>query len=170
MAATRSELFAFLDSLDIVHTTYEHEPIFTVEQGANLKAQWPGGHSKNLFLKDKKGAFFLLSAKDDTEINLKRLPKLIACARLSFGNPVLMEELLGVAPGSVTAFALINDPKAQVRFLVDQRLLKNTPVHFHPLKNDATTAIAPNDLLKFARACGHEPTLLDLSLLDASPE
>jgi Ala-tRNA(Pro) deacylase len=166
MAATRQDLFDLLKTLKIDTVTYDHAPIFTVEEGRDLKAQWPGGHSKNLFLKDKKGALFLISAKDDTEINLKRLPKLIGCARLSFGREELMQQVLGVSPGSVTGFALINtqDPNAQkVKFFLDARLMACNPIHFHPLMNDATTAIAPKDFLTFARACGHQPEIIDFA-------
>lgn len=163
MAATRAELFAKFDELEISHVTYDHEPIFTVEQGAPLKAQWAGGHSKNLFLKDRKGALFLLSARDETQIDLKQLPKVVGCARLSFGKPDLMVDALGVTPGSVTAFALINDPGARVRFLLDKALLDCDPMHFHPLENTATTALAPADFLTFVRACGHEPLVIDFT-------
>lgn len=166
MAATRADLFAEFDRLGIAHHTYDHEPIFTVEQGKHLKAQWPGGHSKNLFLKDRRGALFLLSARDETQVDLKQLPKVVGSARLSFGKPELMSEILGITPGSVTAFALINDPQARVRFLLDKALLECDPMHFHPLENNATTAIAPADFLTFARACGHEPTVVDFAAIN----
>ena len=166
MTATRQDLFDLLGELGVVTTTYDHAPIFTVEEGRDLKANWPGGHSKNLFLKDKKGALFLISARDNTEINLKRLPRLIGCARLSFGNPDLMQDVLGITPGSVTGFALINTrgPDApKLKFILDAKLMACDRIHFHPLKNDATTAIAPKDFLRFARACGHEPEIIDFA-------
>jgi len=166
MAATRQDLFDLLDELGVVTQSHDHAPIFTVEEGRDLKANWPGGHSKNLFLKDKKGALFLISAKDDTEINLKRLPKLIGCARLSFGTPELMQQVLGITPGSVTGFALINlrgENARKLKFILDARLMACDPIHFHPLMNDATTAIAPKDFLTFARACGHVPEIVDFA-------
>src|SRR5690606_28692127 len=123
----------------------------------------PGGHSKNLFLKDKDGSLFLLSALDATEIRLNQLHKVAGCKRLSFGAAELMTATIGVEPGSVTPFALINDEAGRVRFLVDAALLARDPVNFHPLKNDATTAIGPDDLLRFARATGREPTVVDFT-------
>ncbi len=163
MTATRAELFAFLDGLSIKHTTMDHRPVFTVEEGEDIKAQLPGGHSKNLFLKDKKGAFILISALGSTEIRLNQLHKTLGCARLSFGRAELMEEILGVTPGSVTAFALINDQPAQIRFILDTALMAHDIVNFHPLKNDATTAIASDDLVRFACATGHEPEMVDFT-------
>lgn len=173
--ATRADLFAFLDGLGIAHSTLDHRPVFTVEDGADIKSALPGGHSKNLFLKDKDGALFLLSALGETEIRLNQLHKMIGCKRLSFGNADLMLETLGVTPGSVTAFALINDRpddngRPRVRFLLDAALLARAPVNFHPLKNDATTAISPDGLLRFARATGHEPTVVDFTTLPQGGE
>ncbi len=163
MPIDRSELFAFLDNLGIAHKTTEHRPIFTVEEGADIKAYLPGSHSKNLFLKDKRGRMFLLSALDQTQIRLNQLHKVLGCARLSFGKAELMEEVLGVTPGSVTAFALLNDTKNQISFVLDAALLRKNPVNFHPLKNDATTAIKANDLLRFAEATGHPATIVDFA-------
>ncbi len=172
MTATRTELFTFLDQLGIAHTTMAHRPVFTVEEGKDIKAKLPGGHTKNLFLKDKNGALVLISALGETSIRLNRLHKRLGCARLSFGRADLMEQVLGVQPGSVTAFALINDRPAngpaRVRFVVDKALMDHELVNFHPLRNDATTTIASKDLLRFARATGHEPELVDFAALQES--
>ncbi len=165
MSADRARLFTFLDELDIAHTTMEHPPVFSVEEGAEIKAQLPGGHTKNLFLKDKKGTLILISALGSTRIRLNQLHKKLQCARFSFGKAALMEDVLGVTPGSVTAFALINDVPPQVRFIVDAALLEHDVVNFHPLKNDATTAIASADLIKFAKATGHDPEIIDFVCL-----
>ncbi len=165
MAATRAELFAFLDDLNIKHTSTDHRPVFTVEEGVDIKATLSGGHTKNLFLKDKRGALILISALDSTEIRLNQLHKALCCARLSFGRAELMEDVLGVTPGSVTAFALINDQPARVRFILDAALMAHKEVNFHPLKNDATTTIASDGLLHFARATGHEPEMVDFTTL-----
>lgn len=161
MTATRAQLFAFLDDLGIKHQTLDHRPIFTVEEGEDIKTTLPGGHTKNLFLKDKKGALLLISALSSTQIKLNQLHKALGCARLSFGRSELMEEVLGVSPGSVTAFALINDranteigQNPRVRFIVDQALLAHDIVNFHPLKNDATTAISTPDFHRFIAATG----------------
>lgn len=159
-AATPDDLFAYLDSLGIRHTTTQHRPVFTVEEGADLKAKMPGGHSKNLFLKDKKGALFLLCALGESAIDLNAVSKLIGAGRFSFGSAERLAENLGVTPGSVTIFALINDPDRKVTLLLDEGFFAHDPVNFHPLRNDATTAVSPADLLKFIRALGREPIRL----------
>ncbi len=161
----RAALFAFLDSLAIAHRTVEHEAFFTVEQSRALKSQWPGGHSKNLFLKDKKGALFLAVALGETQVDLVGLGKALgARGRLSFGRPELMTATMGVIPGAVTPLALIHESaQALSRVIFDKALLAHDPVWFHPLENTASTAISPEGLLKFARACGFEPLVLDLA-------
>ncbi len=151
------QLFAFFDDLGLGHTTHRHRPVFTVEESRDLKAEMPGGHTKNLFLKDKKGRLFLLSAIADTQIDLNAVSKLVGAARFSFGNADLLMRHLGVTPGAVTVFGLINDAERQVTLLLDEALFAHDPVNFHPLRNDATTALRPADMLKFVRATGHEP-------------
>jgi Ala-tRNA(Pro) deacylase len=160
--ATPQDLFAFLDGLGITHTTFEHEPVFRVEEGAHIKAALPGGHSKNLFLKDHKGQIWLVSALDSSQINLKALPKAIGSGRLSFGSEALLFEVLGVRPGSVTALALINDKEGKVRFVLDKALADKEPVNFHPLHNGATTGMTTAGLLSFLKAVNHEPMIIDL--------
>lgn len=159
--ATHEDLFARLDALGIGHTTHWHQPVFTVAESRELKAHMPGGHTKNLFLKDKKGALFLLCALADTVIELNAIAKLIGAGRLSFGSPELLARHLGVTPGSVTLFGLINDAEQKVRLLLDEALFAHDPVNFHPLRNDATTAIAPAAMLAFADALGRTPTRLN---------
>ena len=159
---SRQALFAYLDALGIPHDTRDHEPVFTVDEGEALKADMPGGHTKNLFLKDKKGALILISALQSTQIPLKHLHKTLDCGRLSFGKAALLEDALGVTPGSVTALALVNDPERKVRFILDQALMAHEIVNFHPLKNDATTAIRSNDLLRFLTALGRTPEIVKL--------
>lgn len=159
--ATPDDLFTHFDALGIAHVTHQHRPIFTVEEGADLKAQLPGGHSKNLFLKDKKGALYLLCALGSTKIDLNAVSKLLGVSgRFSFGNADLLMQHLGVTPGSVTIFALINDPGRTVTLVLDEGFFAYDPVNFHPLRNDATTAISPADLLKFIASLGREPIRL----------
>ena len=143
----------------------------TVEEGRPLKATMPGAHTKNLFLKDKKGALFLASAHCDTRVDLVGLGRALgARGRLSFGAPDLMTASLGVAPGSVTPFALINpSAKALSAFVLDRALFAGGPVWVHPLRNTASTAVDPSDLLAFVRGCGFEPVVLDLARPDATP-
>jgi Ala-tRNA(Pro) deacylase len=165
MVKTRSDLFAFLDTLAIAHRTVEHPPIFTVEEGQGLKSSMPGGHSKNLFLKDKKDRLFLAVAHCDTPVDIVGFGKAAgAKGRLSFGKPELMTATLGVIPGAVTPFALINETAAALcGVAVDTALLSWPAVWFHPLENNASTALSPEELLRFIRACGHEPRLVDLA-------
>jgi Ala-tRNA(Pro) deacylase len=167
VTATPHDLFALLDRLGIAHQTVEHAPLFTVEQSRALRGSIVGGHSKNLFLKDKKGTLFLVVAPEEAIIDLKALPTLIDAARLSFGTAELMREVLGVEPGSVTPFAAMNDPGRRVTIVIDRALLAHQPLHeplnFHPLVNTMTTAIGRDDLLRFLRATGHEPLLAAVS-------
>lgn len=162
---TRTDLFALLDRLGLAHRTVEHPPIFTVEEGRGFKVSMPGGHSKNLFLKDKKDRLFLAVAHCDTPVDIVAYGKAAgAKGRLSFGRPELMTATMGVIPGAVTPFALINETaKALTEVAVDTALLDYDAVWFHPLENNASTALAPKDLLIFMRACGFEPRLLSLA-------
>jgi Ala-tRNA(Pro) deacylase len=169
--ATQDDLYRTFADLGIETATVEHPPLFTVEQSQDLRGAIDGLHSKNLFLKDKKGAIFLVVAKEDATIDLKRLHERIgASGRLSFGSAELMLELLGVTPGSVTPFGLINDRESRVRVVLDAALAGEAPVNFHPLVNTATTTIASADLLAFLRATGHDPLLIDFSAAPASPD
>lgn len=163
LPVTRESLLAFLDACGFETETQEHPPLFTVEDSRRLRGELEGGHTKNLFLKDRKGNFFLLTAQEDTSINLKTLHRLLGGAsRFSFGNAEKMQELLGVTPGAVTAFGIINDREGKVHFAIDQRLMVHEKINCHPLTNEATTTICGDDLLAFARICGHEPKIVDL--------
>ena len=163
--ATRADLFGFLDHIGVAHRTVEHRAIFTVEEGKDLKASLPGGHSKNLFLKDKAGKLYLAVALGETQVDLVALGKRFgAKGRLSFGKPELMTETLGVIPGAVTPFALINDSaKALTAVALDTSILAHDPMWFHPLENTASTAVSPDGLRAFLKARGFSPIELDLS-------
>ncbi len=157
------ELLERLSALGIAAETVEHEPVFTVAESRPIKARIPGAHSKNLFVKDKKGRYFLISAKDETPIDLKRTHEAIgASGRLSFGSADQLRALLGVEPGAVTAFAVVNDTEGRVTMVLDANLLEHERVNFHPLVNSMTTGVHRDDLLKFLRATGHEPRILRL--------
>nr|WP_255616453.1 prolyl-tRNA synthetase associated domain-containing protein [Microvirga puerhi] len=150
-------------ALGIAAETVEHEPVFTVAESRPVKAQIPGAHSKNLFVKDKKGRYFLITAKDETRIDLKRAHAAIgASGRLSFGSADQLRALLGVEPGSVTPFAVANDREGQVTMILDANLMEHERMNFHPLVNSMTTGVSRDDLLKFLRATGHEPVILRL--------
>ena len=163
MAASRANLFAFLDAHAIAHRTLHHPPTFRVGEGADLRARLPGGHTKNLFLKDAKGRLWLVSALQDAAIDLKTLSGKIGSARLSFGSAERMAQALGVAPGSVTAFALLNDPAHAVTFVADAALMAADPVNFHPLGNDATTAVSRAGFAAFLAALGRAPLVVDFA-------
>ena len=173
MAATRADLLAFLAGLGIKHRTFEHKAVFTVAESLEIAEAMPGGHTKNLFLKDKKDRLFLIVALNDARIELKVAHKVLGCDRLSFGKAELLEEVLGVKPGSVTPFSLINDKGGRVTVVLDKPMLEHELLNYHPLENTATTAIARDDLLRFIRATGHEPRILAVSdgrfTLDGEP-
>jgi Ala-tRNA(Pro) deacylase len=162
---TQAELLAFLERIGVAHVTREHEAVFRVGEGEEIKAAIPGAHTKNLFLKDAKGQLWLISAEDRTAIDLKRLPPVIGAARLSFGNAELMQEVLGVTPGSVTAFALINDARRRVRFVLDRALAEAALVNFHPLTNTATTGVDQAGFRKFLQAVDVAPLIVDFATL-----
>jgi Ala-tRNA(Pro) deacylase len=157
--AREAALYARLTALGIAWTRYEHVPVFTVEEAAAVNLQVPGGHTKNLFLKDKKGGLWLVVLRDDFRLDLTALSRQIGSPRFSFGSGELLMATLGVPPGSVTPFSLINDRENKVRVVLDAVMLQHEPVNFHPLRNDRTIAVAAADLLKFIADCGHSPRI-----------
>lgn len=164
MPKTEAELFAFLADLGIEVSTKRHPPLFTVADSQSLRGQIPGGHTKNLFLKDKKDNFFLVTVDEEAVVDLKQIHHQIgAASRVSFGKPEALLDLLGVTPGSVTVFGLINDDARRVKIILDQTLMENTVINAHPLTNEATTSIAAADLIAFVKATGHEPAILKVS-------
>lgn len=160
-------LFAFLDAHAIAHSTMRHRPVFTVSDGEDIKARLPGGHTKNLFLKDRAGAPWLICAIAETEIRLNQTHRVIGAERLSFGPPDMMRDALGVTPGSVTLFAVINDPGQAVRLVLDEALFAHAGVNFHPLSNDATTTISRDGMIAFLRALGRMALVVDFRALAA---
>jgi Ala-tRNA(Pro) deacylase len=165
MPASRDDLFARLDQLGVETETHEHPPVFTVEEAKIHCGHLPGGHCKSLFLKDKKGELWLVVTLDHRAVDLKRLAKALGAGRLSFGRPELLEEVLGVTPGSVTPFGLINDQERRVRVILDAEMMRCELLNYHPLSNDATTTITPAGLLAFVESCGHHPRVVDLEAL-----
>lgn len=155
------QLFARLEALGIAHHTVEHPPVFTVEEAKALRGNLPGHHIKNLFLRNKKEEMWLVVALEDRAIDLKRLGEALGAGRLSFGSPERLRRVLGVEPGSVTPFALVNDETQVVRLALDRGLTEGGPVNAHPLVNTMTTAIASADLLRLFEATGHAPLWLD---------
>lgn len=161
---TAEDLLRFLDELEIPHSTKTHPPVFTVAESVSLRDEIPGGHTKNLFVKDKKDQFFLLTVEENATVDLKAVHTLIgAASKVSFGKPEKLMEYLGVAPGSVTAFGAINDTGNNVTFVLDSELMKDDIINCHPLTNEATTSIASADLLRFLEATGHSPLVLKVT-------
>lgn len=161
-------LFVVFEQLGIQTSTYDHPPLRTVAESKDLRGTLPGGHCKSLFLKDKKARLWLLVALEDAPVELNRLHPLLGSARLSFANADLLWEALGVRPGAVTPFALINDSAGRVTVVLQRAMLDHDPLNYHPLVNDRTTAIAPDDLLRFIDATGHRPHIIDLPTVAAA--
>lgn len=157
-------LFDRLDRLAIKHQTRRHAPVFTVAEAQALRDDIPGAHTKNLFVKDKKGRYFLLVLEETAEVDLKQVHGLIgASGRVSFGKPDALMEYLGVEPGSVTSLAALNDHDGVVTVALDAALMENDTVNAHPLSNEATTSLSSADLICFLQDCDHEPLILKLS-------
>ncbi|MEQ8379887.1 prolyl-tRNA synthetase associated domain-containing protein [Parvibaculum sp.] len=164
---TKAGFLAWLGEKGIAHETRDHPPLHTVEEAEAHRASWPphereGAFCKNLFLKDKKGRLFLIVTLEARDLKLNRLAKPIGSARLSFGNPDLLFEVLGVRPGSVTPFALVNDREGRVTVVLDAPMLEHGRLHYHPLENTATTGLSRADFMAFLKETGHEPLILDL--------
>jgi Ala-tRNA(Pro) deacylase len=160
MRKTPDQLFAALDALGIPHRTVKHPPLFTVEQSQALRGQIPGGHTKNLFLRDKKSALYLVVALEDAQIDLKGLHRILgATGRFSFGSADLLGEVWGVVPGAVTPFGAINDTESRVTVVLDAAMMEHDTLNYHPLVNTMTTAIQRDDLVKFLESTGHPPRI-----------
>ena len=163
MPATRADLLSRLEYLGIKTTITEHPPVFTVEEARALRGTIPGGHCKNLFLKDEKGEVWLIVCLEDARVDLKTLPPKIGSKRLSFSKADLLMEILGVEPGSVTPFGLINDTAKRAHVILDEAMMREELLNYHPLRNDATATIRSADLVAFIRSCGHEPRIVPVS-------
>jgi len=166
MPATPDQLLARFEVLGIDQRTYEHPAVFTVEEAKALRGKLPGGHCKSLFLKDKKGGLWLAVMLEERRIDLKALADRLGAPRFSFGSAELLEEVLGVTPGSVTPFAVINDRTQRVTIVLDEEMLRHDPLNYHPLINTKTTAVSPANLLRFIGDCGHQPRVLSLDGLE----
>ena len=166
MPASSEDLLAYLAGLGVETTTVEHPPLFTVEDSQALRGEIPGGHTKNLFVKDRKGRLFLLVLGEETEVDLKRVHERIGGqGRVSFGSAELLQEVWGVRPGAVTPFGAINDAGARVSVVLDKAMMDHARLNFHPLVNTRTTGLSSRDLVTFLRATGHEPLVVALGPL-----
>lgn len=162
------QLYKDLAALGILYATYEHPAVFTVAESRLHNELMPGGHTKNLFLKDKAGQFFLVTVPAEARVDLKALPIAIGSGRISFGNADDMERLLGISPGSVTALAAINDVEGQVHFVLETSLMQAATINCHPLRNNATLGLAPDDLLRALTYWGHAPQITHIPLLESA--
>ncbi len=162
------DLFAQFESLGISCELHHHEPIFTVAEGLHLKENIPGLHCRNLFVRDKKGTMFLVVAANETQIDLKKLPNLLGCGRLSFGSPERLWTYLGIRPGSVCPFCIVNDTEGQVQVILDRYMMGAEIVCYHPLDNAMTIGLTPADLIRYIESTGHEAQVVDLE--DAAPD
>ena len=171
MPASSDDLIAYLANLGVETSTVEHPPLHTVEESRALRGDIPGGHTKNLFVKDKKGRLFLLVLGEETEIDLKRVHERIGGqGRVSFGSADLLEEVWGVRPGAVTPFGAINDADGRVTVVLDAAMMAHERLNFHPLVNTRTTGLASAGLVKFLRATRHEPVVAPLGRDDGTVE
>jgi Ala-tRNA(Pro) deacylase len=162
------KLFALFAELDIPYQLYHHDPFFTVADGEHLKKDIPGLHCRNLFLRDKKERMFLITAGNDTRIDLKKLEFLLDCGRLSFGSPERLWQYLGVRPGHVCPFAAVNDKDNKVISIIDKAMMDAGTVAVHPMENHMTICLKPADLLKFLEFHEHTAHITDLK--QAAPE
>ena len=169
MALTEDELIAILDDLGIEHQIHRHPPLFTVEDSKALRGDLPGEHVKNMFLKDKKGGLWLVTCLEERRFKIRDLEKALGAPKMSFGKPELLDEVLGVKPGAVTPFAIVNDREArQVRMILDAQMMAAETLNAHPLHNEATIALSAADLARFIEWCGVEPKSLDFDALEAA--
>ena len=165
--AGQAELYALLDANSIAYTHHTHPALFTVADSQELRGELPGGHVKNMFMKDKKGAIWLATCLEDRQIRIRDLEKEIGARNLSFAREELLWEILGVRPGAVTPFGLLNDQEPlRVRVALDAQMLDCDPLNFHPLHNEATTTISKEGFLKFLALTGHQPVLVDFDRLE----
>ncbi len=163
MSAARDRLFAHLAELGIETETIEHPPVFTVEEAARHTGHLPGAHTKNLFLEDREGGLWLVVCRAEQPLRINALARLLGAPRMSFGKPERLAEVLGVVPGAVTPFALLEDRERRVRVVLDAGLMTMDPLNFHPLDNAATTSIRRRDFLRFLDSLGYRPEIVDLA-------
>lgn len=159
---TPTELLSMLAGLGIATTTVDHPPLFTVEDSKNLRGDLPGGHCKNLFLRNKKGGMWLVVCPEDRVLHLKALGGLVGAGSMSFASPERLMTYLGVTPGAVSPFAVINDTETVVQVVLDEEMMRESLLNYHPLTNEQTTAITPTDLITFLETVGHSPQIVDL--------
>jgi len=158
---TPEQLLAQLRQLGIASETIQHEPLRTVNDAKRLRVNLPGAHTKNLFLRNKKGRMWLLTCLEDRDLNLKSLAQSIGAKQLSFASSTRLMHYLGIVPGAVSPFAVINDKTAAVTVVLDSELRDRSPLNIHPLDNTLTTTISCSDTLAFLNHIEHKPVWFD---------
>tara|TARA_B100000674_G_scaffold71034_1_gene49066 strand:+ start:137 stop:649 length:513 start_codon:yes stop_codon:yes gene_type:complete len=146
---TKTDLYELLSVKNVDFQIHEHDPLFTVEDSERLRGEIKGAHTKNLFLKNKKNNFFLISCDENAKVNLKQFSKSIDAKNLSFANARYLEQFLGILPGSVSPFALLNDKNNVVEFYFDEKLYNSEIINFHPLINTTTINIKTSEFIDF---------------------
>ena len=164
--ATPDDLFRRLEELEIPFVNHTHAPVFTVEEARAMRGNLPGCHTKNLFVRDKKERMWLFVCEQDSAVRLREVEALVGSKRLSFGSPKRLMQYLGVIPGAVNPFAIMNDHTHGVQVVLDRTILEHEPLNFHPLDNSMTTTVSADDLVKFLRAEGHAPEVTDLGAFE----
>ena len=164
--AGQAELYDLFQRHGIGWTHNEHPPLHTVEESKQLRGDLPGAHIKNMFLKDKKGQLWLVTCLEHRKIRIRDLEKQVGATKASFGKPELLWEALGIRPGAVSPFGLINDAERRVRVVLDRQMLEIDPINAHPLHNEATTTVAREDFRRFFEITGHEPVIVDFDALE----
>lgn len=162
---TPDQLFEIIGKLNIAYQRHDHPPVFSVQDGIEIEKNIAGLHCRNLFLRDKKEKTFLVVAGNYTAVDLKKLEKLLDCGRLSFGSPERLWRVLGVRPGSVCPYAVVNDREKIVTVILDKYMMEQPLINHHPLINTMTIGVHPSGLMTFIESCGHKPHVLDLSLV-----
>ena len=162
-----AELYALFRQHGIGWTRHSQPPLHTVEENRALRGELPGAHVKNMFLKDRKGQLWLVTCLEDRQIRIRDQEKEIGAQKCSFAKPEVLWQAVGLRPGAVSPFGLINDPGHAVRVVLDRQMLNFDPINAHPLHNEATMAISVADFRRFLRITGHEPLLVDFDALEA---
>ena len=164
MIYSREDLLKFLDYNNIKFNEYSHKPLYTVEDSKKMRGKIDGAHTKNLFLKDKKGNFFLLTCIENKNIDLKKIKIFFNVKNLSFGSEIYLDQLLKLKPGAVSPMGLINDTKKEIKFYLDNDILKEKTVNFHPLVNIFTLNLKVEDFLNFLKLINVRLHLIDLKV------
>ncbi|MFC1854589.1 prolyl-tRNA synthetase associated domain-containing protein [Candidatus Dependentiae bacterium] len=161
LAKSEKDLFKFFDKHNIKYKNHKHNRIFTTKDRIEIDTPIPGAHTKNLFLRNKSGDFWLISMLHE-RLDIKKFQQIVDSGKLSFASPQMLMEKLGIEPGSVTPFALLNQTSQGIAVILDEKMMEHETLNFHPMRNDMTTSVSKDDFIKFVKLCGHTPAIIDL--------